>query len=64
LKLPEPGLGRIADAAVPAQVLAVLTDLIAALPILLDENLVGIYLYGSLTQGAFNTERSDVDCIV
>jgi hypothetical protein len=64
LKLPEPGLGRIADAAVPAQVLAVLTDLTAALPILLDENLVGIYLYGSLTQGAFNTERSDVDCIV
>jgi len=27
-------------------------------------NLSGIYLYGSLTQRAFNPERSDVDCIV
>jgi len=34
--------------------LALLKDLTEALPNLLGENLVGIYLYGSLTQGAFN----------
>jgi len=49
---------------IPAQVSALLQDLTEALPTLLGENLVGIYLYGSLTQGAFNPERSDVDCIV
>ncbi len=49
---------------IPAQVSALLHDLTEALPTLLGENLVGIYLYGSLTQGAFNPERSDVDCIV
>src|SRR5262249_28793836 len=47
-----------------AQVSALLHDLIEALPTLLGENLFGIYLYGSLTQGAFNPERSDVDCVV
>jgi hypothetical protein len=49
---------------IPVQVCALLQDLTGALPTLLGENLVGIYLYGSLTQGAFNPERSDVDCIV
>ena len=49
---------------VPARVSALLEDLTEAFRILLGENLVGIYLYGSLTQGAFNPERSDVDCIV
>jgi hypothetical protein len=48
---------------IPTQVSALLHDLIAALPTLLGDNLVGVYLYGSLTQGAFNPERSDVDCI-
>ena len=46
---------------IPAQVSALLHDLTEALPTLLGENLVGIYLYGSLTQGAFNPERSDVE---
>ena len=46
------------------QISALLEDLTAALPSILGENLVGIYLYGSLTQGAFDPERSDVDCIV
>jgi RimJ/RimL family protein N-acetyltransferase len=42
----------------------VLEGLVAGLPLLLGENLIGIYLYGSLTQGAFNPDRSDIDCIV
>lgn len=31
---------------------------------MLEGNLVGLYLYGSITQGAFDPRRSDVDCIV
>lgn len=49
---------------IPAQVLALLQDLTAHLPVILGRNLVGIYLHGSLTQQAFNPKRSDVDCIV
>jgi Domain of unknown function (DUF4111)/Nucleotidyltransferase domain len=49
---------------IPTEISALLEELTAALPTILGENLVGIYLYGSLTQGAFNPERSDVDCIV
>lgn len=30
----------------------------------MGRNLIGIYLYGSLTQRAFDPARSDVDCIV
>jgi predicted nucleotidyltransferase len=52
-------MGRI-----PAQLSALLRDLVARLPVFLGRNLVGIYLYGSLTQSAFNSARSDVDCIV
>jgi Domain of unknown function (DUF4111) len=48
---------------IPIRVSALLQDLTTALPALLGDNLVGLYLYGSLTQGAFNPERSDVDCI-
>lgn len=48
----------------PAQVSALLSDLGAQLPVLLRGNLVGIYLYGSLTQGSFDPKRSDIDCIV
>lgn len=49
---------------IPAQVSALLQEITRDLPIILGKNLVGIYLYGSLTQGAFNPRRSDVDCIV
>jgi hypothetical protein len=49
---------------IPTQVSAFLHDLTAHLPIILGSNLVGFYLYGSLTQGTFNPKRSDVDCIV
>jgi hypothetical protein len=50
-------------ARVPAQVSALLEGLSAQLPILLGKNLVGVYVYGSLTQKAFDPRRSDVDCI-
>jgi len=49
---------------IPAQVSALLRDLAKNFRAILDRNLVGIYLYGSLTQKAFEPERSDVDCIV
>ena len=49
---------------IPAQVSALLQDLTAHLPVILGRKLVGLYVYGSLTQGAFNPKRSDVDCIV
>ncbi len=44
-----------------------LSDLLRAMatdfPVLLSGNLVGIYLWGSLTYDAFNETCSDVDCI-
>ena len=49
---------------VPAQVTELLADLTRHLPVVLGRNLFGFYLYGSLTQKAFNSKRSDVDCIV
>src|ERR1051326_1451746 len=49
---------------VPAQVSDLLRELTARLPVILGRNLVGIYLYGSLTQRAFDPRRSDVDLIV
>src|SRR5215813_11837793 len=49
---------------IPAQVSALLQDITARLPVILGRNLIGVYLYGSLTQRAFNPKRSDVDCVV
>src|ERR1041384_185565 len=49
---------------IPTQVSALLQEITAHLPAILGRNLVGIYLYGSLTQRAFNHKRSDIDCIV
>lgn len=51
-------------ARVPSKVSALLRELAGRLPVILGRNLVGVYLYGSLTQGAFDPARSDVDCIV
>jgi predicted nucleotidyltransferase len=51
-------------ASITKQVTTLLHDLTTHLPTILGKNLVGIYLYGSLTQRAFNPQRSDVDCIV
>jgi predicted nucleotidyltransferase len=50
--------------AVPSPVAGTLQALTAELDQILRSNLVGVYLYGSLTQGAFHPARSDVDCIV
>ncbi|MDT4953237.1 MAG: hypothetical protein QOJ02_1375 [Acidobacteriota bacterium] len=49
---------------IPAQLSALLKEVAAQFPVILGRNLVGIYLYGSLTQRAFNSKRSDVDLIV
>ena len=48
---------------IPTQVSALLQDLTTHLPIILGRNPVGLYLYGSLTQHAFDPKRSDVDCL-
>jgi hypothetical protein len=48
----------------PAQASTLLHDLKAHLPVILGKNLVGIYLYGSVTQRAFDPSRSDIDGIV
>jgi hypothetical protein len=54
---------RLASRA-PVQVSDLLRELTTHLPVTLGRNLVGIYLYGSLTQRAFDPRRSDVDLIV
>jgi Domain of unknown function (DUF4111) len=51
-------------ARIPDQVSVLLSELTENLSSILGRNLVGIYLYGSLTQRAFNRKRSDVDCLV
>jgi predicted nucleotidyltransferase len=50
---------------IPDEVKSLLDRIAADFPVLLlGDNLTGIYLYGSLTQGAFDPARSDIDCIV
>jgi predicted nucleotidyltransferase len=49
---------------IPSQLSALLKELTDCLPNILGPNLVGLYLYGSVTHGGFNPKRSDVDCIV
>jgi predicted nucleotidyltransferase len=51
-------------ARIPSLVSSLLDDLTTQFREILGRNLVGIYLYGSLTQAAFDPERSDIDCIV
>ena len=48
---------------VPDKVSALLKRLTEELPVALGQNLVGLYVYGSLTQRAFDARRSDIDCI-
>jgi hypothetical protein len=48
---------------VPPPVARALHALTHALDEILRSNLVGVYLYRSLTQGAFDPARSDVDCL-
>ena len=49
---------------IPGEVNSLLTEIADGFPVLLGDNLTGIYLYGSLTQEAFDPARSDIDCIV
>jgi predicted nucleotidyltransferase len=46
------------------EVNSLLKEITAGFPVLLGDKLTGIYLYGSLTLGAFDPDRSDIDCIV
>jgi hypothetical protein len=49
---------------VPAEPAALLAALTTDIPLILGRNLVGMYLYGSITNSSFNPKRSDIDCIV
>lgn len=51
-------------AGIPPPLAALLQDITAGFPLLLGRSLLGIYLYGSITQRAFNPRCSDVDGIV
>ena len=46
------------------EVNAVLAGLLAAVRAILQESLIGVYLYGSLAQGDFDRDSSDIDIIV
>ena len=48
---------------VPEEVEELEQDIARYFPEILKENLVGIYLWGSLTYDAFDEEASDVDCV-
>ncbi|HEV7644824.1 MAG TPA: aminoglycoside adenylyltransferase domain-containing protein [Pyrinomonadaceae bacterium] len=48
----------------PPEVHALLKNITVSLRNILGANLTGVYLYGSLTQDAFDPERSDIDCLV
>lgn len=49
---------------VPKEVSALLDELRTRLPVILGSGLTGVYIYGSLTQGAFDPARSDIDCLI
>src|SRR5262245_23396578 len=49
---------------VPAEAVSLLDKMTSDCPVILGRNLVGIYLYGSITNSSFNPHRSDLDCIV
>ncbi len=48
----------------PASVQALLTQMVEGFRQVLMDNLVGIYLHGSLTLGGFNPRTSDIDFLV
>lgn len=48
----------------PAAVVAQVGRLTDGLRVLLGDNLLGVYLHGSLAMGGFNPERSDSDLLV
>ena len=48
---------------IPGDLSGLLQAMAEDFPVMLRENLVGIYLWGSLTYDAFNAACSDVDCV-
>src|SRR5215469_11488703 len=48
----------------PQEILQLLSDIVTQCKSLLGNNLVGIYLHGSLAMGVFNPDASDVDFLV
>jgi streptomycin 3"-adenylyltransferase len=50
--------------ACPVPIRQEVSALVSALQQILAENLVGIYLHGSLSMGCFNPDRSDLDLLV
>jgi predicted nucleotidyltransferase len=48
---------------IPDDLSNLLQAMTSGFPAILGENLVGIYLWGSLTYGAFDDRCSDVDCV-
>lgn len=48
----------------PEPVRAQINNLIVTLQQTLNDNLVGVYLHGSLAMGCFNPQRSDIDLLV
>jgi hypothetical protein len=51
-------------AGIPEELAELLRSIAADFPVILKENLVGVYLWGSLTYGAFDERCSDVDSVV
>jgi predicted nucleotidyltransferase len=49
---------------IPEGLAALLRSIVADFPIVLKENLSGVYLWGSLSYGAFDERCSDVDLVV
>src|SRR5437773_6670104 len=49
---------------VPAEVEELKQEIARDFPRILKENLIGIYLWGSLTYDAFDEDASDIDCVV
>lgn len=56
-----PGLAQIAGS---SEIVQVLNSLVAGLSSVLQDNLVGIYLYGSLVTEDFDAQVSDLDLVV
>ncbi len=56
-------LSNLAES-IPENLSALLEEMIADFPNILHNNLIGVYLWGSLTYQAFDERCSDVDCIV
>src|SRR5262249_37897529 len=57
-------MGQYSWAACPRAVETQVNTLCMHLQVLLETNLIGIYLHGSLAMSCFNPDRSDIDLLV